>query len=67
MALGSVIGMAVTGFGGIAIATWVMNHEFAKRPDYRMAQTVVIGALISIVCTAVSAFFTVLLLLGALG
>lgn len=53
MAAASVLGVFLFGVGGIILATLVFNGEMSKRDDHRLWSTIVIGALISTVCTAV--------------
>ncbi len=53
-ALGAVLGVVALGFGGIVLATFIMNLEFKKRPDYRPGPTLIAGALISTACSAIT-------------
>ncbi len=54
MALGALFGAIVMGFGGVLLATWIMNAEFRKRPDYSAWPCLIAGALISLVCSAIT-------------
>lgn len=52
MAAAGIAGAVVGGFGGIILATVVMDRAFAKREDYRTLPVVVAGVVISTVVLA---------------
>ena len=56
MGIGAIVGAAAFGFGGIALATWLMNMEFSKRADYRAISCIAAGLVISVAASVMTAF-----------
>lgn len=65
MAITAVLGAYFYMVGGIVLSTLVFNVEMKKRDDYQLWPTVIVGVLISILCT-VLIYFSVIHLAWAM-
>lgn len=54
MSLGAIFGSFILGFGGVVLATWLLNYEFQKRSDYRRANSIIAGLVISVIGSVVT-------------
>ncbi|MGD2117363.1 MAG: hypothetical protein PVG66_03325 [Chromatiales bacterium] len=52
MALSAVLGGIFLLIGGVVLSTLVFNAEMKKRSDYKPWSTLIVGAVISILCSA---------------
>ncbi len=53
--------------GGVALATWVMNHEFQKRSDFNLVKNTIAGVVISLVGSIASVYIAAILAWSMLG
>lgn len=53
MAISAVLGGIFFLVGGVILATLVFNGEMMKRADYQRWPTLIVGAVISIICTVI--------------